>query len=275
MGRLWRLGIVVALVAIACRAETNVVLEIREDGSGTYTVELGLDQELQDLLAGFTGGSGDGIIPGFDLDVPGLDGNPLESLDSRVEGDMTFYTNTDTFSTTDELERLIGDAGGDNSFETFDVTIDGDIVTLTANAGAPGDLADSGDLPISLDIIEQAFEASIIVGMPGTVTERNADEVLPDGRLRWEISLRDGVDVRAVSDLSESSFPWWIVIVIVVAALGLAGGLWYSRRSSARPAAAIAATAPPPDPRGFTEPAEAVLEPFDPFAEPQEPPDPA
>lgn len=270
MGRLWRLAVVLALLAVACRAETNVVLEIREDGSGTYTVELGLDQELQDLLAGFTGGEGNGIIPGFDLDVPGLDGNPLESLDSRVEGDMTFYTSTDTFTTTEELERLVTTAGGENSFETFDVTIDGDLVTLTAQAGAPGDLAGGADeLPISLDIIEQAFEASIIVRMPGTVTERNADEVLPDGRLRWEISLTDGVDVRAVSDLSESSFPWWIVIVIIVAALALVGGLWFSRRSAARPAAAVAATTAPPDPRGFVEPAT-VLEPFDPFADPPE-----
>lgn len=161
MGRLWRLGIVLALVAVSCRAEANVLLEILEDGSGTYTVELGLDEELEGLLASFTGGDGGGILPGFDLDIPGLSGNPLESLESRVEGDMTFYADTESFSTPDELERLIESAGGDNNFETFDLTVEGDIVTLIAQAGPPeGLIPDAGELPISLALIEQAFSSS-------------------------------------------------------------------------------------------------------------------
>ena len=40
MAKFWRLSIVLALVAVGCRAEANVVLDIAEDGSGTYTVEL-------------------------------------------------------------------------------------------------------------------------------------------------------------------------------------------------------------------------------------------
>ncbi|MFQ5555452.1 MAG: hypothetical protein ACE5GC_08810 [Acidimicrobiia bacterium] len=254
MRRVWGLAALGAILLVGCRAETNVIVDIGEDGSGTYTVELGLDEELQQLLGAFTGGEGDGLIPGFDLDIPGLEGNPLESLQSRVEGDMTYYANTEQFADPAELEQLIAAAGEENNFETFRLSIDGDLVTLEAKAGAPGQLIEgAGDLPLSLDVIEQAFKASVIVGMPGTVKERNADEVLPDGRLRWEISLSEGVDILAVSDLSEPGFPWWLVGVVVAAAILLAFGLWASRRSSTRPTQALAATETPPPPAGFDE----------------------
>ena len=252
MGKLWRLAMILALVAVACRAEANVVLDIAEDGSGTYTVELGLDDELQELLAGFTGGEG-GLIPGFDFGALGLDDNPLDSIPSRTDGDMTYYGNSATFATLDELKALIANAAGEgNNFDAFDVTLEDEKVRVSATAGAPGDLAGDVDLPISLDFFESAFTASVIIDMPGTVTEHNADEVLPDGSLKWDISLTDGVDIQALSDLSESSFPWVFVIVILVllAALGLV--LVVMRRNSATAASAVAATPPPPEPMGFT-----------------------
>jgi hypothetical protein len=252
MHKLWRLAAVLALVTVGCRAETNVVLDIADDGSGTYTVELGLDEELQELLSGFTGGEGDGLIPGFDLDVPGLEGNPLDTLESRVEGDMTFYTSTDTFATLAELTTLVQNATGEgNSFDAFDVTIGDEKAEIVASAGAPGDLTGDLDLPISLDIIEQAFSANVIVALPGSVEEHNADEVLSDGRLKWNISLSEGVDIRAVSDFGESSFPWTIVVVaaLVVAAFGIAVAV--ARRRAQRPAAAVAAAGAPPEPLDF------------------------
>jgi len=260
--RLWRVAIVVALVTVSCRAETNVVVEIREDGSGIYTVELGLDDELQDLLSGFTG-AGDSLIPGFNLDVPGLDGNPLESLESRVEGDMTFYSNTQFFSSPTELESLVSGAGEGNNFETFDIEIEGDTVTLLAQAGPPADLVDVDELPISLDVIQQAFSASLIVAMPGRVIERNADEVLPDGRLRWTISLSEGVDIEAVSDLSEPPFPWWIVGLALVALLAIGAGVYLSRRNAARPHEALEGTAVPPEPAGFERRIDVLMDPFE------------
>ena len=261
MRKMWVLAALGGVLLAGCRAETNVIVDILEDGSGTYTVELGLDDELQQLLDAFTGGEGDGLIPGFDLDIPGIEGNPLETLESRVEGDMTFYANTDQFADPAGLEQLIAEAGGENNFETFSLTVEGDIVTLRATAGAPGQLIeDAGDLPISPDLIGEAFEANVIVAMPGSVTERNADEVLADGRLRWEISLSDGVDILAVSDLSESSFPWWLVGVVVVAAILLAAGLWVSSRSAGRPSRALAGTQAPPPPTSFDEPVQDIFD---------------
>ena len=50
------------LFAVSCRAEANVILAIAEDGSGVSTVELGLDDDLQELLASFTGSDG-GLLP--------------------------------------------------------------------------------------------------------------------------------------------------------------------------------------------------------------------
>lgn len=251
MAKLWRLAIIVALVTVACRAEANVVLDIDVDGSGTYTVELGLDRELQDLLAGFTGGEG-GIIPGFDFGALGLDENPLDSVPSRVEGDMTYFGDSSTFASLDELKQLISSAAGDgNSFDAFDVTLADEKVTIAATAGAPGDLAGDIDIPISLDFFEDALSASVIIAMPGSVTSHNADEVLSDGSLKWDISLTEGVDIQAVSDLSESSFPWGIVIVIVLLLVALGLAVIVMRRSARTSAQALAETAPPPDPMDF------------------------
>ena len=252
MAKLWRLTVVFALLAVGCRAEANVVLDITDDGSGTYTVELGLDDELQELLAGFTGGEGGGLIPGFDFGALGLEENPLESIPSRTEGDMTYFGNSSTFTTLDELIALVANATGDgNNFDDFDVTLADEEVRVSATAGAPGDLASDVDLPISLDFFENAFSASVIINLPGTVTEHNADEVLADGSLKWNISLTEGVDIQAISDQSESSFPWVFVIVIVLLLAALALVLVVMRRNSAASATAIAATPPPPDPMDF------------------------
>ncbi len=131
---------------------------------------------------------------------------------------------------------------------------------VAATAGAPGDLAEGVDLPISLDFFDSAFSASVIIGMPGSVTEHNADEVLSDGRLKWEISLTEGVDIQAVSDLSESSFPWAFVIVIILLLAAAALVLVVMRRNATTSAAAIAATPPPPEPMGFDTPGDDLFE---------------
>lgn len=254
MRRVWRVAVLLALVTVACRAEANVVVELNEDGTGIYTVELGVDEELQALLNGFIGADGDGggLIPGFDFEIPGLEGNPLDSPPSRVEGDMTFYGQTRTFQSLDDLREIINNATNDaNSFDTFDVVISEEQVRLTATAGAPGDLAPTDDLPISLDIFEQALTASVIVAMPGRVIEENADQVLPDGRLKWDISLTEGVNIQATSDLTESSFPWWIIVVVALAAAALALSLMVNRRNATRPTNALGAVDAPPDPTGF------------------------
>ena len=241
--------IVLALVAVSCRAEANVVLDIAEDGSGTYTVELGLDEELQQLIAGFTGGEG-GLIPGFDFGALGFEGNPLDSVPSRVDGDMTYFGATESYTSLDELRTIIANAGG-NNFDRFEVSMEEDIVTVAATAGAPGDLAGDVDLPISIDVFDSALSASVVIGMPGSVTEHNADEVLPDGRLKWDISLTEGVDIQATSDLSESSFPFWIVGVgaLLLAAVLLV--FYMMRRNAQTPREALAATEAPPEPLGF------------------------
>ena len=87
--------------------------------------------------------------------------------------------------------------------------------------------------------------------MPGNVGENNADMVLPDGRLSWDISLTQGVDIQAVADLSESSFPLWIIAVIVLLLAALALAIVVMRRNSAIPAETLAETDAPPEPMGF------------------------
>ena len=140
MGKLWRLTIVLALFAVSCRAEANVILAIAEDGSGVSTVELGLDDDLQELLASFTGSDG-GLLPGFDFGaLLGVEGDLLDSSPLRVEDEMTFWGTSRSFATLEELEALVVTATGQFTFDTFDISLEDEEISVTAAAGAPGDL---------------------------------------------------------------------------------------------------------------------------------------
>ena len=41
-------------------------------------------------------------------------------------------------------------------------------------------------------LTEEFFSVNVIVGMPGTVEESNADRTLSDGRLQWSLPLTGG-----------------------------------------------------------------------------------
>jgi hypothetical protein len=243
-----------ALVLTACRAESNIIIDIAEDGSATVSAEIGFDDEMLDLLSQ-TGGDPEDLIA-EDL-AP--EGAGFEQY-SRVEGDMTFYGFSS--SVDDISENAFLELGQDFAadFATFSYESDGGQATLTASIASADIGGGLGDLPIDpTDITGDIFSANLIISMPGTVIEHNADEVRSDGSLVWDIPLTGTVDVIAVSDVGSGSSSWILWLLLSVLAIGIIAGIAaviVSRKDSKKAvdqaaadhAAAASNTPPPPAP---------------------------
>jgi len=244
MRKLLLLAAGLALLTTACRIETNVILNLEADRSGTYTIEFGLDQEIQQALATF-GGLGDETIDpleGFESDDPNVEST------RRTEGDMDFVVATTTFDDVDALQSLLATAE-DSGIGDLNIDYEGTTVRVTGTLagtggldpdglGSIGDLGELGDLGdlSSLgfnpsDLTADFFSASLIIAMPGEIVEHNATRVLGDGSLQWDLPLNtELIEVLAVSDASSSSFPWWVVAIAVIGVLAIGLGLLVRRR---------------------------------------------
>jgi hypothetical protein len=233
------------LITSACRVESNVILTLEADRSGTYTIEFGMDEELQNAISSFGGlGDGEAIDPleGFEF------GDPDVETTRRTEGDMTFVVAMSSFDDVDELDSILASAE-DTGIGDLNINYEGDIVTVTGslagtgdlNTEGLGDLGGFGDLGSLSDLggfgldpsalTDEFFSASLIIAMPGDVTEHNASRVGSDGSLQWDLPLsNDAVEVIAISDTSSTSFPWWLlgVAAVLIVALGL--GILLGRR---------------------------------------------
>ncbi len=253
MRKMWPLLAALVVLTSACRLETNVTIDVNDDGSGTITTELGLDQEMQDLLESF--GGGEDLLSGLDFG----DASPTET---RVEGDMTFFGASQTFTDPSEVQSLLDENQDQASFEDFQLTVDEEGAVLIARTGPLGDQEglDPGSLPFDPSTItDEVFAANIFVRMPGNVTEHNADEVLSDGTLRWGISLTDPLDISAESSFGGGGVPWLPIGIAAVAILGI-GAFLMMRGGRDTASAALAATDAPPAPTDFTDPATRAAE---------------
>lgn len=268
MNRLWLLALTAALFTTACRMEANVLIDLNPDESGSFEVELGLDEELQTQISeqlGVTIDFGD-LLSGGVTDQPGA------AVTQRTDGDMSFSGARFSFNNQAELQEVLSAGAGDGGDVTVvwsddSVTIDAFLGGSAAGLGLGG-LADGfGNLGGGLDLdgldvagglalADAFFSGSVIVSMPGEITSHNANRVMDDGRLQWDLTL-DGSDtiISATSDRSGGGggFPLWALILIVVTLLAVV--LWMvslqRRRDSAL--AAVDAIAAPPEPAGWED----------------------
>ena len=207
----------IALLTVACRAEMNVLVDINEDRSGTAAFEFGLDEEFLSVIES-SGGSVDDLFG--ELDFPADEGTATV----RTEGDMTYTGVSKEFTDVNEaMSDLAGVTGStDQLFQEFSFTMDEETAELTANVSAPEeDLGDIGLDPSALT--GDVFSANFILGMPGTIVEHNADEVMADGRLRWDLPILGGdKDIYAKSEFGSSSLLWLLIVLGVVLIVGVA-----------------------------------------------------
>jgi hypothetical protein len=198
-----------AVVLTACRIESNVILDIEEDGSAVVGAEIGFDEEFRELLGDMGEGSPDDLFG----DLPDFGGDDVVQTE-RTEGDMTFYGVT---TAVEDLSTFDSSAAGGEVFETFSYTFDEETATLSATV-APTDLGDAGgDLPIDPSMItEEFFSANVVVSMPGTVSSHDADEVRSDGTLVWKIPFTGSKSISATSDLGSGGTSNLVLIALVV-----------------------------------------------------------
>lgn len=226
MHKLWRLAILIALITASCRIEANLDLVIDDDGSGTYTAEVGLDEELQQALAAF--GDPDEILSTLDFGVPNA------TTSERVEGDMTYSVVSATFDDASELTEMIQEGVDGNPFDRFEITVDDDGARVDAAIELPeaftSAVADAGDLATTLDAA-----ITIEIAMPGRVTSSNADRTIGTNELVWDVDFTDSeVVIEAQSTFQEDGFPIWIFfLVLLVAAALVAWWLWSRRQEEA------------------------------------------
>ena len=240
MRKPWLAAVVLALVATACRAEANFGLDVVEDGSGTLTAEFGIDDELLGLLEDF-GGDTEDILSEISPEVG--------DVETRREGDMTYYSATRPFSDEAELEAILAEfEESDLTFTTFDLDIADGGARLDAVIEAP-DAASAADDLTGVELGANFLSSKLTVRLPGELVETNADEVQVDGALRWDLPLTGGiVEIRAETEAPGGGFPWVPVLVGLAIVLLLAGVLWYLARKRRSGSEAIAATTPPPPP---------------------------
>jgi hypothetical protein len=243
----------IALLTVACRAEMNVIVNINEDQSGTVAFEFGLDEEFLGIIES-TGGSVDDLFGELDL------GTGEGEATVRTEGDMTFTGVTKEFTDVNEaMDELTGVSDSEDPlFQDFSFTMDDKTAELTARISAPEeDLGDIGLDPSALT--GDLFSANFILGLPGTVVEHNADDVLADGRLRWDLPILGGEkDIYAKSEFGSSNLWWlWIVlgVVLVVGVAAIVAAIVLGKRQSKQAVTDAAAQYPQPvvDPATGTE----------------------
>ncbi len=248
MRRTLLLAAAVVLLTTACRAEANFLLNVNDDGSGTVTAEVGVDDELLELINQFGGGTEDL----FDLVPEGQD------VETRREGDMTFYSATQAFTDTADLQQQAGVfADADVVFSELDLVVEDGGARLTAKIEAP----DSADTLEGLgagglqDVGEDIFSSSLVVDLPGTLEDSNADEVLSDGRLKWDIPLLGGtVDIQATTSGGGGGAPIGLIVAIIAAVLVIGGAIFWSQRRRRSSVDAIEAMTAPAAPSGVFEP---------------------
>lgn len=241
MRRLILLAALLALVATACKIETNFGANIQADGSGTIIAEVGMDEEAQ----GFLLSGGDDPFEGNDL---------ADCVGARTReedrGDLHFWIIECDVADITEFETTMTDT--DNTFlESFNITVTDTLVSVSGRASAEDTLGEeSGEF--SPEVFEDAISANLRITMPGRILDHNADSQ-SGNTLVWVIPVLGGtLDVSASSDPSGTpsgggggGVPTWLIAVIVVVILA---GLYYLYMQNKKKGGGASADTPPPAP---------------------------
>jgi hypothetical protein len=241
MRRLLPLAALLVLLTTACRIETNVGAQINADGSGVISAEIGLDDEAAEMIEQFGGGE-DPFAENPLADYPEAE------LREEKRGGMSFRIWSAQVEDIDSViqEQIV--SGPDSFIEEFDLSIAPDrveVVGRTSAGASMGDLEGMGDF-MSAEELAESFAINLRLTLPGKILDHNADA--KDGNtLTWSIPITgEALDVRAVSDPTQSEgggFPLWAIIVIAAVVLVGIGAVALLGRKKGR-----AAVPPPPPP---------------------------
>ena len=220
------------LLLTACKAEINIAIDVSDEGAVEASAEFGVDEEFQELI-GAVDDPGD-LIGESGLGIGPDDGEAY----TRIEGEFTYFGATKTYDSFEAFEADFAGDDPDNPFSNLSFEMDESGAVLDGVLAPPEEAVDTSEFPIDpAQLTADIFSVNLIFGMPGTVKEHNADRVLSDGRLLWQIPLLGEEKVIHATSGSGSSL-WWLWIVLgAVVILGIIAGavaIAGSRRQSQR-----------------------------------------
>lgn len=223
----------------SCELQANLRLELVEDGSGMVIARFGLDDEFQELVESSGESVEDSIFEDNEIlgEIPGAQQRVYE------EGDFTWYEASAPFANINALDSLVAaDESGENPLAGLDIVVDEERAVVSGSIPLDDFAAQDDEFGgIDPEALTEFFSISVQILMPGEVTSHNADRVLADGALEWDIPLfttQAALEIEAESDpAGGGGFSIGLLIgsLAVVAALVL-GGLWWSRRRRSREA---------------------------------------
>lgn len=241
MRRLIIMASLLAIIATACKLETNVGAIINADGSGTIITEVGMDEEAKGIFLA------DGTDPfsGNELaDCPGA------TTREEQRGDLTFYVIECDVADISAVEDTLTQTEN-TMLSSFTVTVTDTLVSVNGVASAEDTLGSQAE-GFDPSVFEESISANLKITMPGRITDHNADS--QDGNtLTWSIPVLGGtLNVSAQSDPNGTpasgggggGFPTWLIAVIVLVVLGGGYYLW-SQNKKKKSGGAAPTDAPP------------------------------
>jgi hypothetical protein len=179
------LFIATALLLSACKV--NLITDIKSDGSGTYTQELGFTKDEASMAGLNSQGSGEQFCTDANSQSGGSELPPGTKVRQEQRGDGETWCIFETpFKTLDELRAVY--ATTDMQINSLSMT-DGKVV-----------------YDVTLDMSGEGASANIplgnlywIVTMPGSVTNHNATEV-KGNTLKWKLTIGQKNNMHAESN---------------------------------------------------------------------------
>lgn len=241
MRRTYALLALLALVSTACQIRVDTVVSINEDESGTFAVEMAMDEELRNLSSE-NGGEID-LADGMDALPPNW--SVEDFVDGEFEGVRIRSSFVDIADLTAKLRALAELAEGDQAapnelIDSLEFSRDGETFTFNARLEQLADsFAEVGGEGLALEgldqseLLESLFLIRFVVTLPGTLGDNNADSV--DGNTMVWVIVLDGEDRTLFAESNPGSglsspMLLGLAAAFFAAAAGLA--LYLRRRGS-------------------------------------------
>ncbi len=268
MHRYTPLLLLISILAGACQVRFDTVIEVNDDESGSFAIEIGMDQELRELSeqdgGAFDVSDPEGVPEGWTVE----EFDDGEFAGSRIA--TTFESLAALKAKLQELAAASAQEGGtpNELIDTINLTRNGDTFDFEADLSEIDqeftDLAAQGGELQGIDpaqLLETFFKVRFVVTLPGTIGASNAD--LIDGNtLIWNVPF-DGQQrtLRATSTTGGRGLAGLLPIaaaVLLVVVLGGAGFVRYRGRAATTPVpeSVMAAAPTPVEPPSSSRPVE-------------------
>lgn len=178
------LCIVAAILLSACKV--NFITDIKSDGSGTYTQELGFTKDEASMAGLGSEGSGEEFCTNANAQSGGSELPPGTTVSQEERGDGETWCIFETpFTSLDNLRKVY--ATSDLQINELNLTEGKAVYDVSLDMSGEGSNVPMGDI-------------YWIVTMPGSISDHNATEV-KGNTLKWKLSMGQKHTMRAESNV--------------------------------------------------------------------------